>query len=107
MEEKKINHQIEVTDLSSGETTDTWANFKEKLESVETFPGLYAFKFVIPGDEAKLPAIQEVLPDADFSKQASKTGKYVSITVKKWMQDADAVIDIYKKVGAIDGVMML
>ncbi len=107
MENKKLNHQIDVKDLSANNAEDTWTNFKEKLESVQTFPGVYAFKFVIPGDEAKLDEIKAVLPDDELLKQASKTGKYVSITVKKWMLTADAVIDIYKKVGAIEGVMML
>ncbi|RZL40898.1 MAG: DUF493 domain-containing protein, partial [Pedobacter sp.] len=90
-----------------GDGKDSYANLKEKLETVEQFPGIYNFKFIITGGIDKVEELRKVLPDDKFIEQPSKTGKYVSITVKKEMQNADEVIAVYKKVGAIKGIMML
>jgi putative lipoic acid-binding regulatory protein len=107
MEEKKINKDIEFSDIPDGENKDVYANLKEKLESVEQFPGVYNFKFIITGGLDKIQDLRAILPDDEFIEQASKTGKYVSITVKKIMQNADEVIAIYKQAGNIKGIMIL
>jgi putative lipoic acid-binding regulatory protein len=107
MEENNLNHNLDFNDIPEGNNTDVFANFKEKLESVQTFPGIYAFKFILTGGADKLTELRAVLPDDQFIETPSKTGKYISVTVKKWMQNADEVVDIYKKVGAIQGIMML
>ena len=98
---------IEFTDIPEGESNDSYANLKEKLETVEQFPGIYNFKFIITGGMDKIDELRAVLPDDKFIEQPSKTGKYVSINVKKEMQNADEVIAVYKKFGAIKGIMML
>ena len=107
MEEKKINKDIEFTDIPEGTTTDIYANLKEKLESVEKFPGIYNFKFIITGGLNKIEELRAVLPKDEFIEQPSKTGKYVSITVKKQVQNADEVIAIYKQTATIKGIMTL
>lgn len=107
MNEKKINKNIEFTDVPEGEPVDIYANLKEKLEIVQPFPGIYNFKFIITGGLDKVDELHKILPDDEFIEQSSKTGKYVSITVKKQMQNADEVIAIYKEAGNIKGIMML
>ncbi|GGE67801.1 hypothetical protein EV200_108191 [Pedobacter psychrotolerans] len=107
MEDKKINKDIAYTDIPEGSTTDAYANLKEKLESVEQFPGIYNFKFIITGGLDKIEELRKVLPQDEFIEQPSKTGKYVSITVKKQMQNADEVISIYKQTATIKGIMVL
>ena len=107
MEDKKINKNIEFTDIPEGNSTDIYANLKEKLESVEKFPGLYHFKFIITGGLDKIEDLRKVLPNEEFIEQPSKTGKYVSITVKKQVQTANEVIAIYKETATIKGIMTL
>ncbi|RDC58257.1 DUF493 family protein [Pedobacter chinensis] len=107
MEEKKINKDIEFTDIPEGTSTDIYANLKEKLETVEKFPGVYNFKFIITGGLDKIEELRKILPNDEFIEQPSKTGKYVSITVKKEMQNADEVIAVYKQAGNIKGIMIL
>lgn len=107
MEERKINKDIEFTDIPEGNSTDIYANLKEKLESVEKFPGVYHFKFIITGGLDKIEDLRKVLPNDEFIEQPSKTGKYVSITVKKQVQNADEVIAIYKETATIKGIMTL
>lgn len=107
MDDNNINNNIEFTDIPEGSSTDIYANLKEKLESVEKFPGIYNFKFIITGGLDKIEELRKVLPDDEFIEQPSKTGKYVSITVKKQMQNADEVIAIYKLTANIKGIMTL
>ena len=107
MEEKKTNKEIEFTEIPEGTSNDIYANLKEKLESVEKFPGVYHFKFIITGGLDKIKDLRSILPDDEFIEQPSKTGKYVSITVKKQMQNADDIIAVYKQVGTIKGIMIL
>lgn len=107
MEEKKIKTEIELTDIPEGASTDIYVNLKEKLESVEKFPGVYNFKFIVTGGLDKIQDLRAILPQDEFIEQASKTGKYVSITVKKQVQNADEVIAVYKQAGNIKGIMML
>ncbi|RZK59845.1 MAG: DUF493 domain-containing protein [Pedobacter sp.] len=98
---------IDFTNIPEQGGKDNYANLKEKLETVEQFPGIYNFKFIITGGVDKIDELRAVLPDDKFIEQPSKTGKYVAITVKKEMQNADEVIAVYKKVGTINGIMML
>ncbi|RBQ11966.1 DUF493 family protein [Pedobacter miscanthi] len=107
MEEKKIKTEIELTDIPEGANTDIYVNLKEKLESVEKFPGVYNFKFIVTGGLDKIQDLRAILPQDEFIEQSSKTGKYVSITVKKQVQNADEVIAVYKQAGNIKGIMML
>nr|WP_315420235.1 DUF493 family protein [uncultured Pedobacter sp.] len=107
MEEKKINKNIELTDIPDGDNKDIYANLKEKLESVEKFPGVYNFKFIITGGLDKIQNLRAILPNDEFIEQPSKTGKYVSITVKKTMQNADEVIAVCKQAANIKGIMIL
>jgi len=107
MEENNLNHNLDFNDIPEENNTDVFANFKEKLEKVQTFPGLYPFKFILTGGAAKLTELRGVLPDDNFIETPSKTGKYISVTVKKWMLNANEVVDVYKKVGEIKGIMML
>lgn len=107
MEDNKLNKNIEFTDIPEGNSTDIYANLKEKLESVQQFPSIYNFKFIITGGLEKIEELRAVLPNDEFIEQPSKTGKYVSITVKKEMQNADDVIAVYKQAGTIKGIMIL
>jgi len=107
MEEKNINNNIEFTDIPEGTSTDVYANLKEKLESVQQFPGIYCFKFIITGGLDKIQELRKVLQNDEFIEQPSKTGKYVSITVNKNVQNADEVISIYKQTAIIKGIMTL
>jgi len=107
MEDNNLNHSLDFNNVPEGNSADQFANFKEKLESVQTFPGLYTFKFILTRGKEKIAELRQVLPHDEFTETSSKTGKYLSVTVKKWMQNADEVIAVYKKVGEIKGIMVL
>ncbi|PKQ61320.1 hypothetical protein BZG02_16130 [Labilibaculum filiforme] len=83
---------------------------KLRYQLMESFswPSLYMFKFIIPNSDEKVNAIKALFPsETQFSYKTSKDLKFIGITVKKTMESADAVIDIYIKAQSIEGVMML
>src|SRR5690606_25653460 len=107
MEENNLSHNFGFNNIPDGNNPDAFANFKEKLVSVQTFPGLYTFKFILTGGLDKIKELRAVLPEDEFIETPSKTGKYVSVTIKKWMQNADEVVAIYKQTGEIKGIITL
>jgi hypothetical protein len=46
-------------------------------------------------------------PEATLGKTASRTGKYVSITVEMSMDSSARVIEVYKRAATIQGIVML
>ena len=88
---------------------DFYASLKEKLEATHDFPQDYLFKFIITNEESKHTEIFRVFDDIKYtlSTKESKNGKYTSLNMNAFVMDADQVINIYKEVGKIQGVMML
>ena len=82
-----------------------WENFKELLDQKYNWPAVYLFKFIIP-----FPAntvIEERLKDYDLRKKFSKNGKYISISFSHECRSSDEVLDIYKKLEDIKGLIAL
>lgn len=104
-----LKNNININDLDENQTQESYNSFKEKLESVEKFPSIYTFKFIVKTDTDKPAQVKAIFqhPSANFSQKSSTGGKYISITIKCYVNNADEVIDYYKKVSEIPGVMML
>lgn len=88
---------------------DFYANFRQKLNDVEKFPTAYSFKFIVKTDPEKIERVKAIFtnPDAQFSEKESSGGKYKSINVALIVNDAEDVIQYYKKVSEIESVIML
>ncbi|MFD1768583.1 DUF493 family protein [Sphingobacterium suaedae] len=102
-------HMQDLPDNEGSSATDFYDNFRVKLNSVEQFPSMYTFKFIIKADEEKLTQVKGVFthPSSKFSEKESSGGKYRSITVETFVNHAEDVIDYYKKVSKIESVIML
>jgi uncharacterized protein len=86
---------------------DSLSRLKEQLVS-QPWPDVYMFKMIFPANNRTYALIRNIFPEeARFFDKHSSKGKYVSITVKELMLSADEVIDRYRKVAEIDGVIML
>lgn len=82
-------------------------NLKTQLEQ-EKWPGLYLFKFISPSDDQKIALITDLFDDtAEITMRPSSNGKYTSISIKKTMQSADSIIEIYNKTSKIDKVIII
>ncbi len=107
MEESNLNKPIDLQAIPEGAEPDTYANFKEKLEQVQQFPGKYNFKFIINGEAEIFMQLQAIFPTDELKKNPSKTGKYISVTIVKEVENADEVVALYKQAGTIKGIMLL
>ena len=98
----------EIPDSSHNEQ-DFYAKFKERLNDVQKFPSDYVFKFIYPSSEETMNAIKEIFSqsNAEYNYKTSANRKYTSISVKLYIIDADTVINYYKEVSKIEGVIML
>ncbi|MDO5510958.1 MAG: DUF493 domain-containing protein [Weeksellaceae bacterium] len=94
---------------SQQEQDEFYTRLKTELDKVETFPGNFTYKFIIPTENKKIAEIQRIFDDArpQIQMRESKNAKYTSITVVIFVLDADQVIHFYKEVGKVDGVIML
>ena len=88
---------------------DFYNSLKEKLEQQHNFPEEYLFKFIITSNSEKITEILKIFDNFKYtlSNRESSNGKYTSVSINCFVLDADQVIDIYKKVAEIEGVMML
>ncbi len=81
---------------------------KQHLENNEKWPLYYMFKFIVPNEGSRVEIIKTLLPQhGEVSYRHTKNLKYVAITCKAWISDADIIIDITKKAEEVEGVMSL
>jgi putative lipoic acid-binding regulatory protein len=73
------------------------------------WPSVYLYKFIVPTAVDKINRIHEIFDNtgAVIESKKSKTGKYTSLSITVGLEGPDAVIRIYKEVGAIKGVISL
>lgn len=95
--------------MSSPKEDSFYINLKEKLNNTTTWPSNYLYKFIVPSNAEKITQIQDVFDNlgAVIQTKQSKKGTYTSISIMVQMPHADAIIEKYKEVGKIDGVISL
>lgn len=94
----------------NSEPQSEWDDLKDKIEASQKFPSVYMFKFILSGDNHKIAQIEAIFDndtEKDIFIHPSSRGRYVSITVKQMVKDVDYIIDIYKQVAKIPGVIIL
>ncbi len=86
---------------------NTFDELRKKLEeSINSFPYVYMFKFIVKADNRAMALIEVIFDDdAEIIQKQSAKGNYISITVKQVVMSVDEIISIYQKAAAIDGVM--
>lgn len=79
---------------------------REQLNIEANWPMVYMFKFIVPADNRKIALVESKFSDeAVITQKASSNGKYISITVKEVMLNAESIIDQYKQMSDIEGLM--
>lgn len=82
-------------------TDDKYRTLKAKLETFETWPHRYTFKFIVPAE--KRPELEAIFEGLEYSIRPSRTGKYMSLTCVQELPTASAVIEVYQRVEGIEG----
>jgi putative lipoic acid-binding regulatory protein len=95
--------------MDSQESEDFYKKLKGQLADTSSWPSDYLYKFIVPTDEAKIKIIQGIFDNtgAVIESKQSKKGKYTSISITVNLASPDAVIEKYKAVGKVEGVISL
>lgn len=91
-------------------TEEFYARLKGELEKAnEKWPAEYLYKFIVPSDEEKIAFIEKTFNNlgAVIKKNKSKNGKYSSVSINVIMPSADAIIEKYKEVSTVEGIISL
>ncbi|HLV45546.1 MAG TPA: DUF493 family protein [Flavobacterium sp.] len=89
---------------------DFFKRLKEELiKSTESWPLDYLYKFIVPNDEDKIQQIESAFDgfQAKFATKQSGKGNFVSVSIRVIMPDADTIINKYKQVSSIEGIISL
>jgi len=82
--------------------------FKEKLEKQLDFPCVYMFKFIIESSNKKLALVEALFKEeSEVSTRTSSNGKFISVTSKQLVLNAEEIISIYKNANNIEGIMAM
>lgn len=86
-----------------------YVKLKESLENTTKFPTEYLYKFIVPSKGNKVVEIESLFKNklAKISTKESKTGKYISVSIKVKLASADEVIMYYKSAEKIEGIISL
>lgn len=86
-----------------------YKDLKEKLENNTNFPSDYLYKFIVPTTKKQEQEVEAVFSNtkAVITKRASKTGKFVSVSVLLKVNNANEVIANYHAVEKIEGLISL
>jgi uncharacterized protein len=84
------------------------------LERTHTFPCSYLFKAIGRSDQGFLARVvsavrEELLIEADppYRVRQAVGGRHLSVTLEPVVQSAQQVVAIYRRLGTIDGLVML
>jgi uncharacterized protein len=84
-----------------------YLKLREQLE-LQEWPNVYLFKFIVPNTSENIAKTTALFgSSADLQLHESKTGKFVSVSVKELMLDVDSIINKYEEATKIKGLMAL
>ena len=88
---------------------DFYVKLKDCLDNTTKFPAKYLYKFIVPAEGEKVAEVEVLFKDrlAKITTKESKTGKYISVSIKVKLASSDEVISYYKKAGSIEGIISL
>ncbi len=82
---------------------------KEELNKTEKWPLKYMYKFIVPNQEGNEQKVKSAFEGKkyDFHKNFSKSGKYLSLTFITEENSSDDIINRYRSLEGIEGLVAL
>ena len=82
---------------------------KTELLKNTKWPADYLYKFIVPTDPERINQIQHIFDNtgAVIESKQSRKGKYTSLSITVHLKNPDEVIEKYKEVGKVEGVISL
>jgi len=88
--------------------SDNIEKFRELLSKNTEWPMIYYFKFIIHNNQQKLDQVKELFADpSSITYNTSRDIKFISLSCKQLMPDAESIIAIYEKANLVDGLIAL
>lgn len=86
-----------------------YERLKVELDNSNTWPNIYLFKFIVPNLNDNVLQVENAFNcmGAVIKTTQSRTGKYTSISIDVTVKDAQEIIDKYKEVSTIEGIVSL
>jgi hypothetical protein len=86
-----------------------YERLKVELDNSNTWPDIYLFKFIVPNIDDNVLRVEDAFNcmGAVIKTTKSRTGKYTSISIDVTVKDAQEIIDKYKEVSTIKGIVSL
>ena len=82
--------------------------FRDLLSENKEWPMLYYFKFIVSNNQEKLNQVKELFADPTaITYNTSRDIKFISLSCKQLMSDADSIIAVYEKASLVDGLIAL
>jgi uncharacterized protein len=90
-------------------TEDFFNRLREELQNTSEWPSEYLFKFIVPTDQKKIEEVENAFDNigAVIHTNQSKAGKYTSISINVMMDSPDNVIEKYKELSSVEGIISL
>jgi putative lipoic acid-binding regulatory protein len=100
----KINQQEQKENIKA-----FYDRLQEELKKNTDWPTQYMYKFIVPNRDENVEKIEKRFENQEITlkKNYSKTGKYVSVTILTRENNPEAVINRYKAMEDIDGLVAL
>ncbi|MCR9228108.1 MAG: DUF493 family protein [Flavobacteriaceae bacterium] len=95
--------------MDNKDTEEFYAKLKDQLLESTSWPSTYLYKFIVPTDERRISQIHDIFDNtgAVIESKKSKKGTYTSLSITVDLKDPDAVIEKYKEVSVVEGVISL
>ncbi len=95
--------------MDTEKSEEFYKRLKLQLTENTSWPSNYLYKFIVPTDDSKIKQIEKIFDNtgAVIESKQSKKGTYTSLSVTVNLEGPDAVIEKYKQVGAVEGVISL
>lgn len=86
-----------------------YKKLREQLTETSKWPSNYLYKFIVETATGKMSQIEAIFDNmgAVINLKKSKNGKYTSVSITVNLNSPDQVIEKYKEVGEIGGVISL
>jgi putative lipoic acid-binding regulatory protein len=83
-------------------------NLRILLDKEHKWPSHFMFKFIYKSDSQILKQLEAIFPiESERTVKHSNKKNYESLTVNHLANNADEILDLYKRASAIEGVITL
>ncbi len=91
------------------EAQEFYDRLQVELDNSNSWPAEYLFKFIVPSIENNVDFVENAFNcmGAVIKTTKSKTGKYTSISVDVTVENSNEIIQKYKEVSVIKGIVSL